>query len=67
MNREQAAQILRDAGISPDLNFFQMRSWQVAALLVEADLIKYRKPKNANGSRGRYFHAHVMRAYNRKG
>lgn len=36
--------------------------WSVVdALLVEADAYKYRKPKNANGSRARYWHAYLER------
>lgn len=42
-------------------NFFTLSSSIIEALLAEADVLKYRKPKNANGSRGRYFHAYLVR------
>lgn len=32
------------------------------SLLVEADAHKYRAPRNANGSRGRYWHEYLQRA-----
>lgn len=34
---------------------------QVDALLDEADYVHYRKPRHANGSRARYFHALLQR------
>lgn len=33
----------------------------VRHLLEYADLVKYRKPKNANGSRARYFYEYLQR------
>lgn len=42
-------------------DFHALRSSQVDALLTAADRYKYRKPKNANGSRARYFHAYLQR------
>lgn len=38
-----------------------MDSDQKERVLKAADLVKYRKPKNANGSRGRYFTAYLSR------
>jgi hypothetical protein len=38
---------------------------EVERVLEAADAWKYRKPKNANGSRGRYFYALLNRAANR--
>lgn len=34
---------------------------QVDQILVEADRVHYQTPKDANGSRGRYFHALLQR------
>jgi hypothetical protein len=42
-------------------SFHALPSSTVDALLTEADRVKYRRPKNANGSRGRYFHAYLQR------
>lgn len=42
-------------------NFHSLDSDTVESLLVEADHVKYRRPKNANGSRARYFHAYLVR------
>lgn len=49
----------RDEKVSAD--FHQLTSSQVDQLLEEADRVRYRKPKNANGSRARYFHALLQR------
>lgn len=42
-------------------SFHALPASTVDALLVEADKFKYRRPANANGSRGRYFHAYLQR------
>ena len=42
-------------------DFFTLSSSQVADLLAEADRFNYRAPRNANGSRARYFHAYCVR------
>lgn len=44
----------------------QLRASEVEQVLAAADEWKYRKPKNANGSRGRYFYALLNRAAKRK-
>jgi hypothetical protein len=46
------------------LDFHTLPSWAVDRLLKYADTWKpggYRKPKNANGSRARYFHQYLLR------
>lgn len=63
MTRHEAHAILTVCGIRPDLDFHELSTSAVDALLRQADARKYRKPKNANGSRARYFHARVMRAF----
>jgi hypothetical protein len=42
-------------------NFHALPAAAVESLLVFADEYHYRKPRNANGSRGRYFHALLQR------
>lgn len=56
-----AKQILSSIGIGVDADFHTLRSSQVERLLDEANKAKYRKPKNANGSRARYFCAYLQR------
>jgi hypothetical protein len=53
-------QIFRDAnGFLPDCD--ELSSDQMHALLEVADFARYRKPKHANGSRGRYFYSRMKR------
>jgi len=61
MDKLTARAILSDCNINVAQDFFTLSSAQVECLLDHADTHKYRKPKNANGSRGRYFHAYVQR------
>lgn len=42
-------------------DFHRLPSTTVEQLLDYAEEHKYRKPRNANGSRGRYFHALLVR------
>lgn len=65
LERSDANEILQRAGVELGTNFYTLSSSQVEALLVEADRVKYRKPKQANGSRGRYFHDYVQRRANK--
>jgi hypothetical protein len=48
-------------GIRLGSDFHILRSNHVDALLVCADQARYQKPKNANGSRARYFHDMLQR------
>lgn len=61
MRQIDAEAILHDCEIVGGSDFHALTSSQVERLLAEADKRKYRKPKNANGSRGRYFYALVDR------
>ena len=61
IDANDAHDILQRCGISEYDNFYALTSSQVSDLLEFADTYKYRKPKNANGSRGRYFHAMLTR------
>lgn len=51
--------ILKACGVPIGADFFTLSSSQVCALLEYAK--GYRKPKNANGSKGRYWHAKLQR------
>ncbi len=59
--RETARGVLRACGIAMGADFHALSSDIVESLLVHADRLKYRKPKCANGSRGRYFHSLMQR------
>jgi hypothetical protein len=48
-------------GVPLGTDFCTLRSEQVFKLLEWADQGGYRKPANANGSRGRYFHDLLQR------
>lgn len=61
IDRTTAHDVLQRAGVPLGADFHRLHSSQVDALLAEADRLKYRKPRNANGSRGRYFHDLLQR------
>lgn len=48
-------------GINPQSDFHTLSSSQVDIILDSAKECRYRKPKNANGSRARYFFCAVQR------
>ena len=62
MDRRDAASILSRCNARG--NFHALPASVVESLLDEADRVKYRRPKNANGSRARYFHAYLTRRAN---
>lgn len=62
VDRTTARNILAQCGAPLDSDFHTLGRGVVCALLDSADLLGYRKPRNANGSRGRYFHAYLVRA-----
>lgn len=66
LNRSAARDILQRCHVDIDSDFHVLGSGAVERLLVEAARLGYRKPRNANGSRGRYFHAYVTRAARRE-
>ena len=45
----------------PTGDFYTLTSSEVARVIEAADFVRYRQPRDANGSRGRYFHARLMR------
>jgi hypothetical protein len=65
LTSREAHAILARCKVNPHVPFHALSPFHVDALLTEADARRYRKPKNANGSRGRYFHAYVVRALRR--
>jgi hypothetical protein len=66
MTRETAEDILTRCYLIAKPDYFTLSSSDKEGLLREADTVKYRKPKNANGSRARYFYAYVLRAANKE-
>lgn len=60
-HRDNAQATLAGLNIGLGQDFYTLSSSQVSELLLEADRVRYRKPRNANGSRGRYFHALLQR------
>lgn len=59
MDTSRARQFLSECHAQGD--FHKLSPDVVEALLEVADLVKYRKPRNANGSRARCFHAYLTR------
>lgn len=59
--RINAQAILDACKIARGQDFHTLSAAQVDRLLAEADLARYHKPKNANGSRARYFYALLQR------
>ena len=53
--------ILQACHIAIGQDFHTLSSEQIDQLLAEADRVRYQKPRNANGSRGRYYHDRLQR------
>ena len=66
MKKFEATSIATAHSIPLDVDFFTLPNDAVLRILDAADERKYRKPKNANGSRARYFHAMLVRALKEK-
>lgn len=62
MSPYDAREVLRHCELDPHNppDFFTLRADTVGLLLNEARNYRYRKPRNANGSRGRYFYRYVL-------
>lgn len=60
-----ARSLARTFGFDPMEDFHAMSTASKEAVIRAADSVKYRAPKNANGSRGRYFAAYVRRIVER--
>jgi len=65
LDRTGAGGILQRCGVGVSEDFHRLDSGRVESLLDEADAYGYRKPKNANGSRARYFCAFAQRVAQR--
>jgi len=61
MDRGDAHTILQQCGAPVGEDFHRLPSGVVECLLERADVWKYRKPRNANGSRARCFHDYLQR------
>ena len=62
MAKEEARAFCSVFGIDPRQDWHTMSSGMKEAVLKAADSRKYKAPKNANGSRGRYFAEYLRRA-----
>lgn len=60
IDRPTACAILDRAG-ARGRDFYALPSSSVDVIVEAAKRVGYRKPKNANGSRGRYFYAYLER------
>ena len=67
LTRGEALDLARLHGFPLDSDFHALTSGEVEGVLAAADARGYRKPRTANGSRGRSFHAYLRRAADRKG
>lgn len=65
MTPQEARRILAECEAPLSGDFHTLSSDTVFALLEYASQYKYRKPRNANGSRGRYWHAYLQQVANR--
>lgn len=61
MTPVEARAVLTACNVPIGENFFALSSSTVVDLLAHADKHRYRHPKNANGSRGRYWHDRLQR------
>jgi hypothetical protein len=61
IDRSDAREILKRCGVPVGTDYFTLDSSRVEMLVSEGRKIKYRHPKNANGSYGRYFHDYMQR------
>jgi hypothetical protein len=58
---QQALATLDAIGLADMPDYHALPSGKVDSILEQADKARYRKPRNANGSRGRYFYALLCR------
>jgi len=66
MSNATAASIFYACEINPNHDFYQLGSAEVQMLVQEGKKFGYRKPRNANGSFGRYFYAYCQKALNKE-
>lgn len=58
---DKARIILANCGIKLGTDFYTLPAHRVDYLLQWARSTRYRQPRNANGSRARYFHEYLQR------
>ncbi len=63
--RDNAKETLALCRVPVGADFHKLDSDQVVALIAAADAERYRAPRNANGSRARYYHAMLERRASR--
>ena len=64
---QQIALVIAQAnGIDLERDFFTLSENEVDSVIEAANGWQYRKPRNANGSRARYFFAYLQRAANKE-
>ena len=63
VNYREVSQYLDANGIDIEQDFFTLSFFQVLILIEMAKKQRYYKPKNANGSRARYYFAALQRDY----
>lgn len=66
MNIYDARRIMATIGCKLSADFHTLNSAQVDQVLIAARQYGYRKPRNANGSKARYFFQFVQRTAHRK-
>lgn len=66
LSPEIAHDLCRRYGVDVSREFHALRENEVQAVIAAADEWRYKKPRGANGSRARYFHAHLRRTCNRR-
>lgn len=66
MDKSDARELARNYGIPLNRDFHSLNTDTVESIIAAADSVNYRKPRNANGSRARYFHARLVRLASRK-
>lgn len=59
--RRNALATLEMINAKPGQDFHTLSTSQVDTLLAEAVRVRYQKPRNANGSRARYFYQKLQR------
>lgn len=62
MKRAEAIALAARHKIPLNQDFYTLPASTVERITAAADERKYRKPKNANGSRARYFYAYLVRS-----
>lgn len=66
LDKHDARALCSVFGIDPRQDWHAMPSAMKEAVISAADSRNYRKPKHANGSRGRYFAAYLARALSKE-